>query len=465
MTSTHANTDQKGIRDHTKKFAHIKEVLGCKSDQEAIDEMAKRLPPDRRLSRNDIYSIAQMARKYDKSNPTRTIGPKYVDLVIHTMESEGWDNPNLKKLFVYDSYADFEKCSPLRAGDRSRMQKASSVSNRISMGYSRPPKIPTIEQMVHDGLIDQLLVWQPEDAPESWRKVVHHPNYPQYRHCTDTLLAITETQYWKDYLGEHSPDGIVSLGCGSASKDVMMIENLAKHVRRPVRLTLVDYSTAMLYDTSSEVRREIQLRGLSQQISVHDECADFLHLVKNEVRREGIPVVFMITGGTIGNIDEGKLFSSIANCSEVGDLFLVGAECLPGKGSDESQQSDFDESLNRKYNQPYAMKLLEPALRAAWPFIRCAEHDFKVASQKHIKPRLIRGRGRDFSRVPNSVSVVFEVEESEPNIVLLASTRYDESELIVFAKDHDFELVEKAESKENPLYRTFVFQYKTKTTE
>jgi len=460
---------QNGIIDHDKKFSLLQTVLGASNRRTAIDAMVellpqpKQLPSGTKIDRNRIHSIIESSRKYNNSNPTRSVGPLYVELVVHTLQVKGWQHDDLKQLFMFGTYDDFFLHSPQGNSPHSRMPISPKASNRISIGYSRPPTMPTIEQMVHNGCIDQLIVWQPEDAPENWRKVVLHPNYPQYRHCTDTLSQFVETEYWRKYLNDHSPDRIVSLGCGSASKDVMMTENLAKHVNKTVYLTLVDYSTAMLYDTAREVIKEIEALGLSEKIHVHQESADFLHLEMNAVRRQGAPVVFMIAGGTIGNIDEGRLFASIANCSEPGDLFLVGAECLPEKESSDEEQGGFDETLYKKYNQSYANQLLSPALRAAWPFIRCKGKDFQTAVQNCIKPRLVRGQAHSYSRIINSVSVVFEVEDAEPNIVLLASTRYDEEELIKFAKHHDFELVEKTRSRENPLYRTFAFLYNPTT--
>ena len=176
MTSM-PNKTQKGIRDHERKIDLVKKVLGCSTRRQVIEAMARKLPKDKSPSRDQIESIIGASRKYNKSDPSRSVGPLYVEMVVNTLERQGWEHQNLKQLFVHDSYADFYQHSPSEKSTRSQVSSGSAPSNRISMGYSRPPNRPTIEQMVHDGHIDQLLVWQPEDAPGNWRHRAHHPRW------------------------------------------------------------------------------------------------------------------------------------------------------------------------------------------------------------------------------------------------------------------------------------------------
>ncbi len=195
------------------------------------------------------------------------------------------------------------------------------------------------------------------------------------------------------------------------------------------------YSIAML-DISSEALNDILPNNSpisNKTIAFKSLRADFLDLPLKRVhlRRTGVPVMFFITGGTIGNLDEGKFLSSILRVAEPNDLLIICCETLPDEVNEE-----YHKYLLSKYDHIDAKEMLSPALQKIWYLIDEKEHTFNEAI-KLIKPKIVEDRWDGVTSVDNSVSIVFEYG-CEPPIRLITSTRYKESSFVKFVETYGF---------------------------
>ncbi|NOZ73345.1 MAG: L-histidine N(alpha)-methyltransferase [Chloroflexi bacterium] len=475
---------ERGILDHPRKLELLYALTNCTRGPLALlIKMWDKMPEGERQNLhtgNDHKLRADALRKYHKrlggSDPRGgDTGRDYLKLVESTLKQLGWVQDNLQAFFIDSSYEDFSAQVPSRTINSSYSVRRLVDQNHrepgvISMKFARSRRPPSIEEMWERGQVDQLLVYYTEDAAKNWQTVTKNKMYAQFDQCEEALKLLLKSEKWSDFCQKKHPDGIVSLGAGSASKDLIILDGLRKHNDAPLTFTLVDYSPPMLEDTATQIEEGLDERGIQNSIELIPLRADFMELQPyRSIRRHGTPVIFFIAGGTIGNVNESELLRAIERCSEPGDWFIVGLETIP-EGTEKSSEvkAKFENELLKKYNQPYARKLLAPALERIWkklghtkPF---KDKSFEAVVAENIVPRPAWGRGKAFSTVSKSMSIVFEVIGDENPITLLASTRYDEEEFLKFVSEFGFIKAEATTSKENPKYRMLALEYAPRST-
>lgn len=469
MSQPKSEKANKGILEHSKKLELLYALVGCKGLQKLLKAMWDSMPEElRRGIPNTHKSRADAVRKYDRSaggtDPRNgRVGLEYLTLVESTLRRCGLNHDHLQDIFVDSSYAELSALVPrgaLHPQDLKRLVNRDHCEKGVlSMKAAPSLRPPSMQEMWERGHVDQVLVYYTEEAAQNWREVALHPSYGQYRQCSEALEQLLATQQWSDFCRTKKPDGIVSLGAGSASKDILIIESLHKHRNSQLTLSLVDYSQSMLEDTATVILKELGERGLQHTIELEPLRQDFMELRPlSSIRRRGTPVIFFIAGGTIGNVNEAELLRAVARSSEAGDWFVVGLEFIPDEIKTPEGRIRFERDLQKKYDQPYARRLLAPALERIWKLLGHSKQ-FEDAVNENIVPRLVYGRKNGYSMVPQSMSVVFEITGGTKPVVLMASTRYDEKAFLEFAAEYGFRLVIAKASKENPRYRMLAFEY------
>lgn len=464
---------KKGIKDHKKKLEILALLLGVKNTPiKVVEALLKNHSGENnvRVSFIDAERFADALRKYDRkpngdgTNPTGNTGGTYLNCVESLLASVEIREDNLKSFFIHSSFDTFVLAIPMKSVNSNKELKdiIKPIQDKVDLDhitYSYPSnQIVDIEVMFSRKSIDQLIIYDSVTAANSWTSVLNNRSYKQYAECEEALEKTLASEEMESYFQEYEPDGFVKLGAGSTSKDKMILQSFQRKSNKcnVINFRLVDYSIAML-DISSKALHDILPNNSpisNKTVSFKNIKADFLDLpLRVHLRRTGVPVMFFITGGTIGNLDEGKFLSSILRVAEPNDLLIICCETLPDEVNEE-----YHKYLLSKYDHIDAKEMLSPALQKIWYLIDEKEHTFNEAI-KLIKPKIVEDRWDGVTAVDNSVSIVFEYG-CEPPIRLITSTRYKESSFVKFVEAYGFELLTVKSGKTNSKFKSFMFKVK-----
>jgi|SRR5665213_1181626 len=210
----------------------------------------------------------------------------------------------------------------------------------------------------------------------------------------------------------------------------------------------------MLTTSLSEIKEVLKTSGLGHRVRIHPLKRDFLNMegAETRLRRRGKSVAWFIPGGTVGNIDEERLFNAIKSKAEANDLLILGAETYGSKLTGAIRNE-----LKRKYRAPEFRNFLRPSLQSIWH-----ELDIKDTLDnrlKKIEVKIVDGPLNMYSSVPDAATVEMSLIVNGRKIVLLTSTRYSETQLKAFANQQHFICETTVSTTANPQYKLFVFRY------
>lgn len=374
------------------------------------------------------------------------------------MSDWGVDSPATRGLFLNSSYDEFLTLFP--AEFRKGLQKSPSPPGFLVMDDDslHPALIyrefPLDSTKIKQGQLDQKQCYLTSDSVYTWRELINAGQYKVYEECSESLCRLfSDEKNWVNYFGEI--DRVVMLGGGGASKDLTVIDSFLAHGRIPLRYMMVDISPYMLAMAHNIVDRNLITRGRKDDVHIVPICCDFMDffLAGKQIREKGKPVMWVLPGSTLGNIDESAFFSGLRQVAEAGDIVIIGAEVI---------EKDTDLSaVPRPYEDPAIRGFLAAPLRAAWHELRL-DISFEKALA-NIKPRLVPAVVNGYSSVPGSVAVEFAIyhdpNDPKKKVVLITSAKYREEQLGEVAKAFDFEPQAAIASRLNPNYKQFVFRY------
>ncbi|AVT81418.1 L-histidine N(alpha)-methyltransferase [Rhodopseudomonas palustris] len=344
---------------------------------------------------------------------------------------------------------------PLPAFDHSPQDELDLEAIEHPVWVSRTYSIETAREGLKSGKLDQRLYYLNPDSADYWKQLIDAEQYNQFFECKEALEFLVSTTTWTDFFKEQNSDGIVMLGGGSPTKDLVLIKSLLtlKPDVEHIHYALVDISQYMLmsaFRLIDSTLRRIQVRS---RVQLNTLCWDFMDLLgaRKRLRREGKNVAWVLPGGTIGNLDELRFFNSVAAKSVPGDLLVLGAET---RGSHTFEE--LREILANKYRHEAFRNFIIGPLKSIWHNLDDAK-SFHGALD-HLKMDVVDGLEFGHSRIPGAVSVEISVEVANRKVVLLTSTRYEEQQLIDYAGKRSFELVNIIASKRNPEFKQFVFK-------
>lgn len=458
---------QKGIKDHKKKLHTLALLMGVENVLvKIIGALLKHSGDNPSDSQGIATAVCKYTRESDGtvSSPTGSQGIRYLNCVESLLISSELKEDNLKSFYVNSSFKEFALAIPMKHMNNNKELKniITPIYNMVDTLYRTysfiPEKPVDIEVMFKRNSIDQLIIYDSDKAANAWTSVLNNRSYKQYGECEEALNKVLNSKQMESFFENFECDGFIKLGAGSTSKDKMIIRSFHRPSNKcsNVHFSLVDYSNAMLDISSKALGDFLKNNTLSKNKNIIFEKIkiDFTCLTNNiHLRRSGVPVMFFITGGTIGNLDEGSFLSSILRIAEPDDLLIICCETLPDKVNE-----DYHDYLLSKYDHDDAKEMLSPALQKIWYLIDDREHSFNEAI-KLIKPKIVEGRWDGVTGVDNSISVVFEYPTS-PAIRLITSTRYEENSFVRFVEAYGFELLTTQSGNSNDKFKSFMFRVK-----
>lgn len=330
------------------------------------------------------------------------------------------------------------------------------TKNFRTMNFHSRAKIEPIESGIRAGHVNQRHYYLTPDAATTWSNVVRAEAYPTYDQCKAGLRALVDHDVWRTTISRQKHSTVVMLaGGGAPTKDIVLINSLLRSdalVDRAIDYILIDYSYYML--VTSHLWLEDSLSHLSDatRVTIHTIQHDILDLKECESGlRLSDNVIFGMTGGTIGNLNEAEFFNSLSGVARAGDLLILSADTL-----EDIPLSEAGPALIKKYNHGEVRRFILPAVRAA-----VAEYDLPESVSSvfsRIKVSLEDAKSIGLSSVDRTASVTLRLEVEKKDVVLLSSTRYNAVELEAFARSFGWTLLVSTASPLNANFMQFLFQ-------
>jgi hypothetical protein len=477
---------EKGIPDWELKLPILLSLLGAFTHLELADRV---------LPNNGPFNLTvkDNFRKWKSSRPTKKGGPKVffdklptalgcpahvtgVMLVESNIQQfieylpEGERRDAARKILEEGRVADL----PARADKLARAivnapsaKTATILSRTLSnafsanfktMNFHSRAKIESMETGIHAGQINQRHYYLTPDAASTWINLVRAEAYPTYDQCKAGLRALVDGEIWRNIIAAGNHRTVVMLaGGGAPTKDIVLINSLLHSPvlsGKTIDYILIDYSYYMLITSHLWLDEGLAHLGDTARVTVrpvqHDlmnlrECESGLRLSEN--------VVFGLTGGTLGNLNEEQFFESLNSVAHNGDLLILSADTL-----EDGPLMGIKRELIEKYDHAEMRRFILPAIRAV-----VTEYDlFESVSSvfKRIAIDLKDAKRAGLSKVERTASVTLSLDVKEKNLVLLSSTRYLASTLISFADKFGWTLLTRTPSPLNAKYVQFLFQRK-----
>jgi len=305
--------------------------------------------------------------------------------------------------------------------------------------YTPSENLPTIQEGLQSGHIDQSLYYQNTDAVNRWFSITNDEFYTGFDQCKTGLLKLIRLKHWHDFVSQENCDGIVMLcGGGAHSKDAVLIKCLLDTIKErsnqqplqgKLKYTLVDRSSAMLELSRTRIEELLDKRDGHDYIEIKALRRDVMAMNGSEPVRSKGSLAWFITGGTLGNLDESRFFASLDNVSQQGDLLVLGVGCV-----DENGELDL-QVLAQEYERDVVKDLVSVPLSAVWSTLSTDESPDEALNS--IQVEAVSGT---YSAVENSVTVVAKLpSKTMGEIILFKSSRYHEKSLIDFAKKYHWQ--------------------------
>lgn len=451
------------ITDWDQKREALNTVLGVWTNEELVRST---LGPQ--ATEDEVATIAGSLKSWNSHRPTGSSGKRFCQKLAEWFVNAGSraDIGHIKHVIVDGSYKEF--CSLIPQDRRLGLvltkpaapppPAADSIDDRfVAIYVLRHPPSQTLSTAFARRRIDQKFHYMTPDAAANWKGIVDSGVYKQYGDCHSALREVCESDLWRSFFTSDGGVGCVMLGCGAPSKDVLLI-NAMLGVASPdvsVQYTMVDFSSFMLKSSIHAVEAILRNQGNRSRVKLHQLESDFLDLTRREtvlLQGAGRPAVWLITGGTIGNLDEREFLTSMRRIVRPGDLFIMGAETI----SIEDQQVPVDQ-LRKKYDTPEVRRFVEAPLHSLWRETGRDMDELKSALRR-IKIDVVDGLQQGHSAVPGAWSVEVSLDIDGVKLVLATSTRYDEAEFVAFAGKYRLELEWSVPSPLNARYKQMVFK-------
>jgi hypothetical protein len=463
-----ADTDDHGIVDWDLKWKSFEFLFGALSNREMASAILGYAPNDR-AHHQDVESVSGSFKSWGNHKPTGNAGRLFVAGLTKRLQEFGCQHPNIPGIIVSGIYADYYDIipeahrkglvKPLRPDHWEEQDFLKDDDEYHPLWVARNAMIETAKDGLVRGRIDQKLHYLIPDAVENWKAIIDSGQYRQYDECKASLYALTEGEEkseWRKFVRDGNADGIVMLGTGSPTKDIILIESLLSNFPsdKIVHYAMIDFSGYMLEWSLRIVDTALRRTKNRQRVKLTPLKLDFMDLsgVDTLLRRPGKNVAWFIPGGTIGNLNERKLLRSVARHAMVGDIFVVGAETVLTDSPGSSKPA-----LKHKYESSAIRKFVEAPLRSVWHDVGLSG-DIRTVSD-NITIDVVDGISNEHSTVDGAISVEVSITMNDRKIVLLTSTRYDESKLIAFAEREGFYHQTTIKSPLNLLYKQIVFGF------
>jgi len=324
----------------------------------------------------------------------------------------------------------------------------------------------------------------------NWDGVISAKKYPLYDYCLDSLSALTNKNVWRRFFSKEGASGIVMLGGGSATKDLVLIRSALTllPVGDILQYRIVDISDCMAHFARQIVDTNLRREGIEQRVDIEELQCDFMSLpdIAASTRPNGKNVAWVIPGNTFGNINEREFLCSLGEVASHNDLFVIGTEIVDPQNPDLTITKSAEH-----YRIPAVRKFVSPALSVIWhefdvahPFKRL-EKKIRVAatpaeqrnrrqaphSQRASTPlpdSTTVGAHNPHSEIPKAQTIELSISlaKGTPPVTLLTSTKYEPTELVKFVESFTFKngaftfrKEQIIDTMKSPYYKQFVFRF------
>lgn len=450
-----------GIRDWLEKRQVLETLFGVWTN----DELARKVLGESSTA-DEQGQVAGSFKSWKTHRPSGSSGRLFCSRLVDRVVEMGSaaSEEKIRATIVTGSRDEFVALLPperrvgLKVADATSPNSFSFAldETHVPIYVLRAAPTETLRSAFERRRIDQKFHYLTPDAAAIWKAVVDCGVYRQYAECHASLSLLCESENWRAFFKDGAGNSCVMLGCGAPSKDILLINAMLGAVPSDtiVNYTMIDFSNFMLKASSHVVDSIISNRGISKRVNLHRVEDDFQTLNSREklLPEPDRSAIWLITGGTIGNVNERDFFSSMRRVARPDDLLVISAETVPP-----GIATPPIDVLRKKYDTPEVRRFVETPLHSLWREMGWPSEDLQQAL-KRIAVDVVNGEQYGHSTVRNSLSVEVSLMVNRRNLVLLTSTRYEEGELVSFARERGFQLVESIASPINPNYKQMVFR-------
>lgn len=323
--------------------------------------------------------------------------------------------------------------------------------------YTPNENLPTIQEGLKCGHIDQSLYYQNTDAVNRWFSITNDEFYTGFDQCKTGLLKLIRLKEWHAFVNQSDCDGIVMLcGGGAHSKDAVLIKCLLDTIKdrssqqplnSKLRYTLIDRSSAMLELSRTRIEELLDKRDGHDYIEIKALRRDVMGMNGSEPVRNKGKLAWFITGGTLGNLDERRFFESLSAVSQQDDLLILGVGCVDDNGKFDLQ------ALAQEYERDVVKDLVSVPLSAVWTSLSIDE-----SPEEALASIKVEALTDTHSAISNSVTVVAKLpSKTLGEIILFKSSRYNEKSLIDFASQFKWQHIASIDGLDNS-FKQIVFR-------
>lgn len=299
--------------------------------------------------------------------------------------------------------------------------------------------VDEIRKNILNNKVDQKYLYYSPKSAEKWSKWEEN-GATTSQVSNINLINFFNLDIWKEKVNEI--DTVVDLGTGAGYKAIELIESFDKNYHgNELNLVLVDSSNNMLDIALRNTTKN--LKNLKFKVNVDGLRTDFLMLHESNNlfhHSDKKRSVFMLLGGTFGNIDEEKFISALNQVCQKGDLFILTAFLLK---DDQSNLIPYE-----KYRDEI-IEIYSPSLDELG--ISLVDISFNMNnSNKPIKSKKIKFLGE-----------IKHVKSNPVHVNLLSSNRYDLEDLKQYIKGKNYLLLDEIISDdEDSRIGTFLYEFK-----
>jgi len=266
--------------------------------------------------------------------------------------------------------------------------------------------------------IDQKQYYLDPDSATAWSTLVNTRDYPTYHQCENSLQALLATEQWHGVLDRSQPaTALILAGGGAPTKDLLLLRSLlSKAYTEYLHYYLFDISFWMTKDSLEWIHKHSHNIDGFERVDLSGVYGDVLDMnedFKTGLHRDG-RVVFVITGGTIGNLSEAAFFRSLDRGADEGDILFIGAETTNGKLSEAEAKA-----LRDKYDNPALRRFIRPVVKAVLGAAHSHEDEDNALSRIHVD--LQPGIEVNASDVKESTSVIVTLDVDGREVTLATS--------------------------------------------
>jgi hypothetical protein len=432
------------IRDWHRKLEVIQGLLGFAHKNQVYTWAVNQAGAGSRES-DRAESFEGAAKKWEINAPSDMYKDELVQLSILVFNDA---RPETLAFFKEASVEEFnERRAALKAANDGLAEDDRpdwELSDHHTLFALDQERILSVRESMKSRRLDQRLYYMNIDSAQAWQELINSGDYQLYNWCSESLGVMMHSNTWKAALASGDIESIVMLGGGgAATKDIKILSALAdaeyrRGASEKTRYVILDISPHMISSSILKIKKYFQREPAAGKLfNVESFVADMLGVAgfKRHLRRRQSKNLWFITGGTIGNFNEGRLVEVLNQMALPEDLLAVGIDTYDAHNL--AAQKDL---ILKKYKPSAILEFLATPLSILLHQIHVGGHRSNRLPTRplgqSISVDLVDGRKAGYSDIDGSqtveVKLVLEEQQrangppqDEDSYTLLTSTRYD----------------------------------------